>query len=86
MEKSCRGDRMALFLCVCGRKISRQPFPYLCADGSRTSCLLWSYIALEAFLCFFVPLQCPPISDRLFANSRTLDIGKGCRLIFLVVD
>ena len=25
--------------------------------------------------------QCPSISDSLYANSRTLDIGKVCRLI-----
>ena len=52
-------------------------FHILCSDGSRTSCLLWSYIALEGFGCFLVSWQCPPISDRLCANSRTLDIGKG---------
>ena len=51
-------------------------FHILCSDGSRTSCLLWSYIALEGFGCFLVSWQCPSISDSLCANSRTLDIGK----------
>lgn len=33
----------------CG-KIARQPFPYMCSDGSRTLRLLCTYITLICFL------------------------------------
>ena len=56
-------------------------FHIRCSDGSRTRCLLWADIDLGSFL--WLPRffgQCPSISVSVFANSRTLDIGKssGC--------
>ncbi len=58
----------------------RVPPYYNGSDGSRTDCLLCTDIALT-FRWRFDGLQCPSISDRLFANSRTPDIGKVCGLI-----
>lgn len=60
----------------CG-KIARQPFPYLCSDGSRTLRLLCPDIIpgclLKAVLFFGQGLF---ISDGVCVNSRTHDIGK----------
>lgn len=59
-------------------------FPYPCSDDSRTVCLLGSDIVW--FLKWgWACGECLFLSDRLCANSRTLDIGNACRIILLCV-
>ena len=61
-----------------GRMTQNKPgaFPYPCSDDSRTGYLLRTYTAWEEFFNVNSLRQCAPVSDSLFANSRTLGYWK----------